>query len=587
MSETSHITESLWAHLATFPATREAVLEHLNRWNAFAATDVLRVIIFGVYDAGKSSLLKRLLVEAGVPVPSWLTVSARRETFEALEIEAGNLIFVDSPGLKGGNDRHDDISRKALQLADAYLWVMPPQLVTSGQAEILGFLKGDFFHCKLPHEAVVGATIAVIGRMDEAGVDPPDSPEGYRSIVATKTAEFEAMLRKAGIEGGLVGPLCVAADPYQSVGNLPDPELGLYDPGREWDGIDALQTALGRLGGDFLRLRAWAGLRFVAAVAKELAGELAEHRSAMDLQAERFVREEERYRLFRKRLSVLIAQAEKDLQRRVEEALLSITRIGSEDTGKAIDRLEKAMKQGIDQWSAFSVAELTGLAQEFELELHEHPLEIDLSAIGDVSDGRIGTSPSMWQKDGLNKLRSCVFGFGPVLKESFHAYVGASIGMSVKTASDRLQKLEGLEGDALTAAIKKLFRTTERMEEASKYVRWSELAAVLGPIAAQLAGLGMDLVADLMTAQEAAERKRRRDELIGELAELSAKIVDQANSIFKVICDDLDAPLTEQMELALCKRMHLLEQRKKIDLFLIELNNRLDQMSARRKTAGA
>lgn len=340
MSEyTMRIVESVWAYLETFPATAQKVQEHRSQWTAFAERDPVRVTIFGAYDAGKSSLLKRLLVEACIPVPPWLTISARRETFEASEVGAGGLTFVDTPGLKGGNDGHDDISRKVLQLSDAYLWVMPPQLVTSGQADFLGFLKGEFFHEKLPHEAVVGATIAVIARIDEAGVDPADSPDGFRALVAKKTAELHGMLRKAGLESGFACLFCVAADPYQSVGNLPDPESGLYDLGRDWDGIGALWAALDRLAAARPRLRALAGLRFVAAVARELEGELRAQWAVLDLQAEQFSREQARYGLFRKRLSVLVSRTEKDLQRRVEEALLSVTRINAEDAGKVVERL--------------------------------------------------------------------------------------------------------------------------------------------------------------------------------------------------------------------------------------------------------
>ena len=46
------------------------------------------VTFFGPYDSGKSTLLKRLLVDEGCKVPDWLTISPRPETFEQNKIEA-------------------------------------------------------------------------------------------------------------------------------------------------------------------------------------------------------------------------------------------------------------------------------------------------------------------------------------------------------------------------------------------------------------------------------------------------------------------------------------------------------------------
>ena len=65
-------------------------------WQRFAANDRPVVTVYGAYDTGKSSLLRRLIVDAGAQVPEWLTISARHETFEVNEVEAAGCIMRDT-----------------------------------------------------------------------------------------------------------------------------------------------------------------------------------------------------------------------------------------------------------------------------------------------------------------------------------------------------------------------------------------------------------------------------------------------------------------------------------------------------------
>ena len=154
-SKLSEWTETVWRVLYEFPASPEVVTNQRRRWDDLRPSDELRVVIFGAYDAGKSTLLKRLLAEAGTPVPEWLTISGRRETFEVrISPVRGRSSFLDTPGLSGGNDEHEQISLAAMQLADAYLWVLPPQLVTANKQDLPRFRQRtppqrqpSSFHC--------------------------------------------------------------------------------------------------------------------------------------------------------------------------------------------------------------------------------------------------------------------------------------------------------------------------------------------------------------------------------------------------------------------------------------------------------
>jgi putative ribosome biogenesis GTPase RsgA len=57
------------------------------------------VTFFGAFDCGKSSLLRRLLVDDDIAVPDWLTISARHETFAASDIRYRGAILRDTPGV--------------------------------------------------------------------------------------------------------------------------------------------------------------------------------------------------------------------------------------------------------------------------------------------------------------------------------------------------------------------------------------------------------------------------------------------------------------------------------------------------------
>ena len=89
LSTIDDAVDALWHQLLSQPAVAQAVAESHARWHAARDDAALQVTVFGVYDAGKSSLIKRLLVELGAPVPDWLTISARPETYAATRVEAG------------------------------------------------------------------------------------------------------------------------------------------------------------------------------------------------------------------------------------------------------------------------------------------------------------------------------------------------------------------------------------------------------------------------------------------------------------------------------------------------------------------
>lgn len=211
-----------------------------RRWEKFAATDVPVVTFYGSYDTGKSSLLRRLLIESGQTVPSWLTISARHETFEVNEARAAGCVLRDTPGFvpEGADARAEQntaVSAEAIALTDVALVTVPPQLATAEYPVLRELTKQDW---------IPGSLWVAVSRFDEAGVDPDNDLDGYRALGERKTRE----LRNALDLDESVPVHVVCQDFAQMAGAERNPDPAIWDDSREWDGIDELLTALMGLG---------------------------------------------------------------------------------------------------------------------------------------------------------------------------------------------------------------------------------------------------------------------------------------------------------------------------------------------------
>ncbi|WP_169542192.1 GTPase domain-containing protein [Solirubrobacter soli] len=246
------------AEVAGAPA-RDEVAE---RWAEHAARDKPEITVLGPYDAGKSSLIRRLLAEDDVAIPDWLTVSARRETFELNEVEGPALTYTDAPGFGSTVERHDAAAEDALAISDAFLLVVPPQLLTEHRGWVTEVLSGEHFFGR-PGGAVPQAAIAVIAQADSLGIDPDDDPEGMRELADRKRTELVAQL---GDGGAGLEVLVVSADPYEEQARTAQPVRADFEAFREWDGIDALRSALAELAARSSELRTAAELRYLSRV---------------------------------------------------------------------------------------------------------------------------------------------------------------------------------------------------------------------------------------------------------------------------------------------------------------------------------
>lgn len=256
--------------LDNLPAGSES--RYTQAWEEFALNSRPVATLVGSYDTGKSSLLRRLLIDSGQSVPGWLTISARHETFESNTVEIGDCLVRDTPGFAvDANDiRGQSNSSRALDavgLTDLAIVVVTPQLVTS---------ERDLFRRLIHRNWPARSLWFVISRFDEAGADPEYNLPGYEDLCERKVTELRDLFDLSPD----VPVFVVAQDPFQEVGPDNDVSAAVWDKYRSWDGMNALRDQLMRVtAASLIDYRAAAADRYwTIAVADALAalrGELA------------------------------------------------------------------------------------------------------------------------------------------------------------------------------------------------------------------------------------------------------------------------------------------------------------------------
>jgi predicted GTPase len=222
-----------------------------------------RIVLAGDYSTGKSSFIKRLLVDSGLTVPHELEVAAQPKTATTEVVRWGDWELVDTPGFQSNHAEHAEAAHEAVVGASLLIILFNPNLVVGAASDLVAVLLGDRAAGrvgKLPR------TLFVVNRSDELGIDPREDSAGYQNLCRRKELELEqalgVLLGQAGYEAGDVSAeqiLCVASDPDGLVGDRNEVNRADYDQHRDWDGMDALGRALTgasvALGGNGLDIR--------------------------------------------------------------------------------------------------------------------------------------------------------------------------------------------------------------------------------------------------------------------------------------------------------------------------------------------
>lgn len=205
----------------------------------FASAGRPRVVVVGDYSSGKSSMIKRLLLDEGQPAPPSLNVRADPTTSAAESYPWHEIDLVDTPGLQSGHREHDRLALSMIADACLVIVVLHTNLVIGDPEGLRAFLSDDQDFVSKKSRALF-----VINRSDELGGHPADAPAEFDRLKLRKSSELELALRSLEIEVDPSRIMCIAADPFGEVGNRIDATSTTYDACRGWDGVDQLRKFL-------------------------------------------------------------------------------------------------------------------------------------------------------------------------------------------------------------------------------------------------------------------------------------------------------------------------------------------------------
>ncbi|MGW8815537.1 GTPase [Gordonia terrae] len=197
------------------------------------------VVILGDYSAGKSSLVKRLLVEMSGSVPEDLQIRGSVATGSVRTYELDHIRLVDTPGFQSGRASHDEQALGAAAGAALVLVVVHVNLLIGDMSLLEAIVRGT--------ETTVakdGRVLYLINRADELGTDPTSAPDDYLLLRRRKAKELIAALASRDI---LVDPAevhALAGDPFGEVGSRMDVTRTDFDSNRDWDGVEPLVRTL-------------------------------------------------------------------------------------------------------------------------------------------------------------------------------------------------------------------------------------------------------------------------------------------------------------------------------------------------------
>lgn len=482
-----------------------------SRWAEHAGREHVEVTLFGPFDSGKSSLLKRLLHEAGVETPDWLTVNARRETWKTNEVDADGITFTDTPGIAAGDAEHERMATETITLTDALLVIMPPQLLTSEKDLVLDVLSGRFFGPASGWAFPPGALRVVISRADEGGFDPVESPDAFRSFAHSKQTELLALLRASGVNTP-IDATCAIPDPYGLVGNRTG---AAYQDIGDVDGIGELVGELRLLRERKDPLRSAARVRYLLHAGSWIATRVERHLDELALRASELQRRVDEQRTVGSEVEPLLAAARANLGAVLNDEAQAVAerQISAEQVDEKLrERVYARVMTWRETWD-IQLGELAErLAERYDAE-QRRPMSALLDRLFEAPDSTEESSRVTQAWDLLTRS-------GPVLEEAARQAIKTSLGMTLEDAQKELRRLEKLSPEDRAKAFadgKSGFGSERSYEQMGKVVKAAVVVVEFGPIVAML-------MRELQSGDDSDGEIARRAALTERAREASAEI---------------------------------------------------------------
>jgi len=484
-------------------------------WQERAGQQTVYVTVYGPYNAGKSSLIRRLLIEDGSDMPDWLLVSGKPQTTECAVVNSAGMAYVDTPGIGAGDADHDALADRATDLADALLVVVPPQLVTGEREQLFSVLRS----C-----AAFDVPIRIIiAQCDLLMVDPTDDEAGFRDLLARKCIELRTLLAAGGIEAPPESILPVVADPDGLTCVVDRHDPGHFAEARAWDGIEALRTALAGLATDRSILRNRSGLRYWSVVAARASAELDQQVAQLGAGADEADRRRQQVALYERELTELDAKATDDLFTSIDQELRSAAHSARATAVESVrPEVERRLGALLGRWHLEWAMKLDAFATRAEIELaaqverpaataYQAGLDALLAAFGDTGQTWLQSAPV---DEIAGRLKSTA-------SLAVDRYVWEQLGMPPEVAKFEVQRAQKLAADQWEAYRNTggLFRDAEHVDRVSRTIEDTDIIATIVP---GLVELGTMLVQHVHTGLvDARERGRRRrvEETIGRSAQ--------------------------------------------------------------------
>jgi predicted GTPase len=214
-------------------------------WRVDAARPALAVL--GDYNSGKSSLIRRIVVDDGRQPDAAFDIRASPATAAASRHPLARVDLVDTPGLQSGQDGHDSTALAAVAEAALVFVVVHINLLVGNTVLLEELSRGSALAA-----AKGGRMVFLINRCDELGVDPMTAPEAFLNLQDRKSEELRTALAARCVEVGADHVHCLSGDPFGLVGADATAQPADFDENRRWDGVAALTGVLSGLSGEQL-----------------------------------------------------------------------------------------------------------------------------------------------------------------------------------------------------------------------------------------------------------------------------------------------------------------------------------------------